>query len=106
MIGSALTIDRHIDASPGVRDGKPRIAGRGITVQNIAIWHEWLGRTADEICSEHGLRLPEVYAALAYYHDHRLEIDAQIAADGAFVEALHRVTPSKLEAKLKSSPGE
>jgi len=48
----------------------------------------------------------KVYAALAYYHDHRLEIDAQIAADGAFVEALHRVTPSKLEAKLKSSPGE
>lgn len=75
-------------------------------MQDIAVWHERLGRTADEICSEHALTLPEVYAALTYYFDHRPEIEAQIAADGSFVETLRRSTPSKLEAKLRLMQGE
>ena len=79
--------------------GKPRIAGRRITVQNIAIWHERMGLSADEIASAHDLELSDIYAALAYYYDHRAEIDASIRADEALVAELRSQTPSKLEQK-------
>ena len=85
----------HIEMTPGVAGGKPRIAGHRITVQNIVIWHERLGRTADEIAAEHNLTLAEVYAALAYYFDHRAEIDRSIKADEAFATALRKQMPSQ-----------
>ena len=94
------TLDRHIESTPDVVGGKPRIAGRRITVQNIAIWHERMGLSADEIATEYDLTLAEVYAALAYYYDHRLEIDAAIREGEAFVEALRRRIPSKVAQKL------
>ena len=54
-------LDRYIDHTPGVAGGKVRIAGRRITVTDIAIWYERLGRSADEISSEYDLTLAEVY---------------------------------------------
>ncbi len=33
-------LTQHIEITPGIVGGKPRIAGRRITVQNIVIWHE------------------------------------------------------------------
>jgi uncharacterized protein (DUF433 family) len=90
----------HIEATPGVAQGKPRIVGHRITVQDIVIWHERLGLGADEIASEHALSLADVYAALAYYYDHREAIDAAIRADDEFIAELRRRTPSKLKAKL------
>ena len=94
------TIDQRIEIRPGVASGKPHIAGRRITVQNIVIWHEWMGRSADEIAAEYGLTLADVYAALAYYYDHRLEIDEAIRDGEAFVEALRQQIPSKVVQKL------
>lgn len=87
-------LDQHIEITPDVAGGKPRIAGRRITVQNIAIWHEYMGLSADEIASEYDLSLGNIYAALAYYFDHRDEIEQQIAEDAAFVELLRKQTPS------------
>jgi uncharacterized protein (DUF433 family) len=98
---SQAALDRHIEITPGVAGRKPRIAGHRITVQNIAIWHERVGLSADEIASEYDLTLSEVYAALAYYHDHRAEIDQSIRVERAFVEELRRMTPSKLPEKLR-----
>ncbi|MEA3377127.1 MAG: DUF433 domain-containing protein [Chloroflexota bacterium] len=72
-----------------------------MTVQNIVIWHERMGLSADEIASEYDLTLSEVYVALAYYHDHRAEIHQSIRAERAFVEELRRLTPSKLPEKLR-----
>ena len=93
-------LDQHIEITPGIAGGKPRIAGRRITVQNIAIWHEWMGRSADEIASEYDLTLADVYAALAYYYDHRLEIEKAIKESESFVEALRQQIPSKVAQKL------
>jgi uncharacterized protein (DUF433 family) len=47
-------------------------------VRDIAVWHERLGRSADEICAECDLSLADVYAALAYYtqNRHKLNIHA------------------------------
>ena len=74
------TLASHIESTPDVCGGKPRVAGRRITVHHIAVWHERLGRSADEIAREHQLSLAQVHAALAYYFDNRAEIDAEIRA--------------------------
>jgi uncharacterized protein (DUF433 family) len=94
------SLDQHIVITPGVKSGRPRIAGHRITVQNIVIWHEWMGRTVDEIANDYNLSIADVYAALAYYHDHREEIDKQIKDDEEFVEAMKKEFPSKLAKKL------
>jgi uncharacterized protein (DUF433 family) len=94
------TLDEHIVRTPGIKGGRPRIAGHRITVQDIVIWHEWLGRTVDEIASDYDLGIADIYAALAYYHDHREEIDKQIKVDEEFIEALKQETPSRLTRKL------
>ena len=95
------TLDAHIDVMPGVAGGKPRIARHRITVQNVVIWHECMGRSADEIAIEYGLSLADVYAALAYYFDHREAVDASIREGRAFAEALRARTPSKLKERLQ-----
>ncbi|MBI4494181.1 MAG: DUF433 domain-containing protein [Chloroflexi bacterium] len=94
------TVSSHIEVTPGVAGGKPRIAGHRITVQDIVVWHERLGLSADEIATEYGLSLADVYAALAYYYDHRQEIDRALRAEEAFIAELRQRTPSKLRAKL------
>lgn len=95
------SIAEHIEITEGICGGKPRIAGHRITVQNIAVWHERMGRSAEEIAVEYELSLAAVYAALAYYYDHREEIDQRIIDDDAFVEALRLKTLSILPLKMK-----
>ncbi|TDI97960.1 MAG: DUF433 domain-containing protein [Caldithrix sp.] len=91
------TIIQHIEITPGTCGGKPRISGRRITVQNIVIWHERMGLSADEIATEHELELSDVYAALTYYHDHRAEINESIRTDEAFIKNLQKQIPSKIK---------
>lgn len=102
---SVKTIDEHIELTPETPSGKPRIRGRRITVQDVAIWHERLGQCADQIAAEHDLTLGDVHAALAYYFDHREDIDRRIADDDAFAEALRARTTSKLPNTLRSLDG-
>ena len=90
----------HIEISPGVVGGKPRIAGRRVTVQNIAVWHERLGMTPSEIATEYDLTLADVFAALAYYFDHRESIDREIREDDAFNEALENASPEERQRLL------
>ena len=96
------TLDAHIEITPGIAGGKPRIAGHRITVQNVVIWHERMSKSADEIATEYGLSLADVYAALAYYFDHREAIDASIREGKAFAEALRAQTSSKLTERLQT----
>jgi uncharacterized protein (DUF433 family) len=100
------SLDRHIVATPGTLGGKPRIAGRRISVEDIAIWHVKLGKAVDEICTEYDLSLAEVYAALAYYFDHQVEIDRHIKETDAFVKALRASSPSILAQRLAERRGE
>ena len=93
------TLDRYIEVTPNIAGGKPHIAGHRITIQNIAIWHEWMGYSADEIATEYKLTLAGVYAALAYYYDNRPEIEKSIKESDAFVEELRKKIPSKLPRK-------
>ncbi|MFN8473417.1 MAG: DUF433 domain-containing protein [Anaerolineae bacterium] len=97
----AKTLDEHIEITPGVAGGKPRIAGHRITVHNIVVWHERLGRSADEIASEFDLSLADIYAALAYYFDHRETIDRELDESQTFIGVLREQTPSPLTQKLQ-----
>lgn len=96
------SLDRYITVAPGIAGGKPRIAEHRITVQNIVIWHEWLGWSADEIAAEYQLSLSEIYAALAYYYEYKEEIDQSIKQDDAFAEELQQKIPSKISQKLNA----
>ena len=94
------SLDRYIVATPDTLGGKPRISGRRIAVEHIAIWHDRLGKTVDEICADYDLSLAEVHAALAYYYDHRSEIDQHIKETDAFVKVLRDSSPSILAQRL------
>lgn len=98
------SLDDHIEITPGIAGGRARIAGRRIKVQDIVVWHEALGKTVEQIADEYDLGLADVHAALAFYFDHREQVDKEIAADAAFVQALRAQTPSKLEQKLHGRP--
>jgi uncharacterized protein (DUF433 family) len=103
-----LTLNSHIEITPDICGGKPRIAGHRIRVQDIAVWHDVQGQSADEIVSRFPqLTLADVHAALAYYFDHRDEIVRQMREDSEFVEALKsQLGPGPLARKLGTSPAE
>lgn len=106
MVGALPVIREHIVSTPDTCGGKPRIAGSRIRVKDVVIWHERQGMTASEIVSKWPhLTLSGVYAALAYYHDHREEINAEIAADQAWYEEQKAKAPSLLREKLKEAKG-
>ena len=93
-------VSPHITITPGVAGGKPRIVGRRIAVQEIMLWRERFGMSADEIATECDWSMAQIYAALAYYYDHREQIDQTLAETDAFLAALRQSMPSKLRARL------
>jgi len=95
-------LDRHIEITSDVRGGRPRIAGTRITVADVVIMHLRLSQSLEEIAGKYDLDLADVYAAMAYYYDHRSEIDGSIEADEAFAEAFRRNNPSLLQARLRA----
>ncbi|NDJ59912.1 MAG: DUF433 domain-containing protein [Chloroflexi bacterium] len=76
---------QHIEATPGVCGGKPRIAGRRITVQNIVVLYRYGQWSVERIAAELNLKRSQVHAALAYYDDHRDLIDRAIRESGSRV---------------------
>jgi uncharacterized protein (DUF433 family) len=96
--GVLPVIREHIVRTPGTCWGKPRIAGTRIKVEQVVIWHEQMKMPADEIVSNWPhLKLADVYAALAYYHDHRDEIDRDLAEGEKLFAELKANQPSILE---------
>jgi uncharacterized protein (DUF433 family) len=93
------TLDEHIDISPRVLGGKPRIAGHRISVQDVVIWYYELEHPVEQIANDYKLTLADVYAALAYYHDHKKEIDKSIKDGEKLVEQMKKKVPSKLKKK-------
>lgn len=94
------TIHQYIEITPDVRGGRPRIAGRRITVADIVILYLRMERSIETIAQEYELSLAAVHAAMAYYYDHQSEIDQGIAESEAFAEELHQNYPSPLQQKL------
>jgi len=74
--------------TPGVLGGDPRIAGHRIGVSDIAVLHVHLDTPPEEIARIYNLSMAEIYAALAYYYDHREEIEAIIAENQRLGDAI------------------
>lgn len=91
----------HIESTPGVAGGRPRIAGRRITVADVAVWHERLRLTADDISDAYDLSLAEVHGALTYYFDHQEAISRQIAEASDLAAALQASVPSRVPDSLR-----
>jgi len=86
----AVDIGTFIVRTPNICGGRPRIAGTGVSVRRIVGWYK-LGLSPEEIGDRIGhLSLAQVYAALAYYHANREEIEADIAAEEVEADRLER----------------
>lgn len=76
-----LSILNDIVSDPAKGGGRPHVAGVGISVRAIVSDHA-SGMTAEEIVADRPpLTIPQVYAALAYYHANKDSIDQDIARD-------------------------
>jgi uncharacterized protein (DUF433 family) len=101
-----LTTVQHIIQTPGLRGGKPHIAGTRITVSDIAFFHLKMGMSVAEIAAEYNLSLGSVHAALSYYFDNRAAIDQRTAEDEAFAAELEKENPSRFQERLRRLRGE
>ncbi len=77
-----------IAINPKVRRGRPHIVGTTVTVADVAIARLYHNQDADGIAAWYALTLPQVYAALSYYYDHKTEIDEQIRTQARRAEEL------------------
>ena|SRR6185436_3823833 len=92
----------YIELDPDTRGGKPRIAGTRITVADVVLMHRRLGRALEEIAGTYDLPIAGVYAAMAYYYDHKDEIDHSLDEEEALAEAFKQNNPSRLREKLEA----
>ena len=86
--------------------GAPMIEGTRIKVQVIAIDNQRWGLSPEQILEGYaGLTLGEIYSALAYYWDHKDEIDQQIEDERKFVKEMRRRNEPhqrEMERKIKA----
>jgi uncharacterized protein (DUF433 family) len=88
--GFIRAVGSLISRRPGIRGGRPCIAGTGVSVRRIAQWYN-MGLVPEEIVRKFGhLSLAQVHAALAYYHANQAEIDADLEAETRETEALEQ----------------
>jgi len=103
---TADVIQEHIEIVDGALGPKARIAGHRIRVLDVAIWHEKLGLSPDEIVEQHPeITLADVYAALAYYWDHQNEIEDAIQKERSLAAELRAKIASPLMEKLRRRIG-
>ena len=95
-------LDKYIEITPGIRSGKPRITGTRITVADVAIMYLRMGHSLEEIAGKYQLSLVSDHVAMAFYYEHRQEIDQQIANAEAYAEAERLNSPSLLQEKLNA----
>ncbi|MCE7947040.1 MAG: DUF433 domain-containing protein [Chloroflexi bacterium CFX4] len=67
-----------ITSNPKVRGGRPCLAGTGLRVSDIVLAHLYHKQTPDEVAAGYAVPIAAVYAALAYYYEHKTELDADL----------------------------
>jgi len=77
-----------IAIDPNIRKGRPHILGTSVTVADVAIAKLYHALDADGIADWYALTLPQVYTALAYYYEHKTEVDQQIRSQIRRAEVL------------------
>ena len=86
-------------------DGVPLLTGTSIKVVEIVLDRLAYHWDADEIRRQHpSLNLAQIYSALAYYHDHQVEMDRDIEERLKREDALiASLGPSPIRAKLQAA---
>lgn len=80
---TAINIGELITCSPDINSGRSTIAGTATSVRRVVVLYKQ-GANAEEIARRMShLSLAQVYAALAYYHVNRDEIEADLAEEEA-----------------------
>lgn len=71
----------EIVSDPAIRHGEPILAGTATPVRAVAeLWNQGMAPEAIPLHLSH-VTVVQVFAALAYYLDHKQEIDALITAN-------------------------
>jgi uncharacterized protein (DUF433 family) len=70
-----------IISDPNIRDGQPIIKGSRVRVVDVVASHLYRHLTPDELATNFNLDLGQVYSALAYYYQHKAEVDAILRAE-------------------------
>jgi uncharacterized protein (DUF433 family) len=89
--------NEHIVSDPDICFGKPRIAGTRLAVKDVVAYHYYQRMSVEEIATDWNLSLAAVYDALAYYHDHKDDIDRVFAEEDALRRRLRTEQPSVLD---------
>jgi uncharacterized protein (DUF433 family) len=82
----------EIVETDGVLDGDPRIAGRRISVLQVADMVVGGAHTPEYVADQLDLSLADVHEALAYYYRHPDEMDAIRAKDEALKADLEELS--------------
>lgn len=86
----SVALDEMLVTDPDVCGGRIRIDGTRITVERVATLYKQ-GQSPEDIAQTYPqLSLSQVYAALAYYHANRAEIEAALTAADAQYDELAR----------------
>jgi len=97
---------QHITKTPGVCGGRACVAGHRVRVMDIVAWHEMRSMSADQVVDLFpGITLADVYAALAYYFDHRQEIEDDFRNDDQWAERVTSTLPSKVPPEFREKIG-
>jgi uncharacterized protein (DUF433 family) len=80
-MATVCDIGRLISCDPQFRDGKPCIAGTGVSVRRVVGLYQ-AGLSPEEIADEFGhLSLAQVHAAITYYHANQEQMEKDIRAE-------------------------
>jgi uncharacterized protein (DUF433 family) len=71
----------------GINGPTPVLKGTNLRVQTIVTAVQEWNMTAEQVAADYDLQAAQVLAALEYYADHRIEIDAAIADEAALERA-------------------
>jgi uncharacterized protein (DUF433 family) len=94
-----VNISSLISSTPGVAGGRPRLAGSGVSVRAVAARHRQ-GERAEEMLEDWPhLDLARIYAALAYYHANKVQIDEELEAEAALYDKLAARSATKARAR-------
>ncbi len=76
-MATACDIGQLISCDPQFRDGRPCIAGTGISVRRLIGWYKQ-GCSPEEIADDYDLSLAQVHAAITYYHANYDEMEREM----------------------------
>lgn len=98
-MSSAVTTYEHIEIDA---DGVPIIAAANTKVHELVLDMMAHGTSPEEMSFQYPhLTLGQIYSALAYYWDHKKQVDSEIERRFALVERWRKEAgPSKLVARL------